>query len=161
MTPIWVRSRLVACALSTAGALGILSGCSVGPPSNAGSSATVSPVPDSAVIHVPAESSQPIAPDEPIRVEASGGYLTDVSVSREGSETGDGLAGSAVDTSEGKMTAWATTEPLGADETYIVAAVAENPAGQETSEELSVRTAPVGGSTTRAAGAEIGDDPEL
>lgn len=150
--------RRFGCALSTAAIAYALAGCSVGPPEGAGSSATVSRAQTSAVITIPGAERQPVSPGSPIRVEASGGFLTDVSVSRDRDDAN--IAGSAVESNKGRTTAWATTEPLGADETFTVAAVAENQAGETTEKQLQLRTAPTE-SSAPGTGSAGGDDPDL
>lgn len=154
--------RRVGCALFTAAAAYALAGCSVGPPEGAGSSATVSPAPASAVITIPGAAGEPLSPGSPIRVEASGGFLTDVSVSRDSDDAS--IAGAAVEQTQGRTTAWATTEPLGANESFTVDAVAENPAGTTTEKQLQVNTAPADVSVpapSASAGSTSGDDPDL
>lgn len=150
--------RRFGCAMSTAAVAYALAGCSVGPPEGAGSSATVSRAPTSAVITIPGAERQPLSAGSPIRVEASGGFLTDVSVSRDRDDAN--IAGSAVESTKGHTTAWATTDPLGADETYTVAAVAENQAGETTEKQVQVSTAPAVGSAP-GAGSGDGNDPDL
>ena len=155
-TPTAVAVRRICCAVSAAASASVLTGCSVGPPEGAGSSATVSSAPAPAVITIPGASRQLLPPDSPLRVEASGGHLTDVSVSRESDNAN--IAGSAVESTKDGTTAWATTEPLGADETFTVAAVAENPVGETTEEQLTVSTAPIGGSAPQSTAES---DPDL
>lgn len=166
VSPAARACRRVGCALSTAAAAYALAGCSVGPPEGAGSSATVSPAPASAVITIPGAARQPLAPGVPIRVEASGGFLTDVSVSRDSDDAS--IAGSAVESIKGRTTAWATTEPLSADETFTVAAVAESLEGETTEKELQVSTAPADSSVQSSApssasnaGSGDSEDPDL
>jgi lipoprotein-anchoring transpeptidase ErfK/SrfK len=82
---------------------------------------------------VPAANAATVAPGDPVKVTATGGTLTSVTVS--------GTGGSVEGSLNAAKTAWTSTDKLGFGARYTVSAVATNATGQKTTKTTAFTTA--------------------